>query len=528
LAVVVAGEFSSHKHKGSFMVFNLLTPSLEFTPSDWISPWTIRLQEIIGAKSEIIASPNPTFSARFPMILATPYQNPFSGPSSIPIPKPITARFHVTFPPASTLGILSSHLSKNAFCEPAWQRSLQTALKLAKELDSVVLFPNGAPYSPSIAYACDKLNIASLEIQTKDRSNDQAVTFLATRVVALALKPRGKIATLLERRLLEPEIPRHTTWVLCELHPQSPGPSKATKPTDKVQTKNPKTTLIDKAQQVNKELCDKGAVLWIQPRTSITQANALSESSPWRCALRTVPATRQPIAPITDSLYNQQSYFIHCTRARQHRWPDQSDQDMLDEVFQEDWTPTASPLDSLHRILRTQRLCATTHCRRGDYATICFTENNLATLQSMRTFQSHLARWDWEPYGLAFPKHWLIPLGIKQVRYLPKPQIDRLPADEQVFCQPSPNESSTNDWRLEREWRLTGDLRLSTLTRQPKVSHSSIHPESCDHPNDICDSRLNTTSKGGSLPFVFVRSESDAHAMGSYSRWPVYWLEDRK
>ncbi len=188
------------------MVFNPLTHDLEFAPSDWISPWTKRLPEILGANSGIIASPNPSFSDRFPTILAPHFPAPFPGPF------PPTST--LAFPPASTLGILSSHLSKNAFCDPGWQRSLQAALRLAKDYDSIVLFPHGAPYSPSIAYACDKLNIASLGIQTKDQSNDQAVTFLASRVVALALKPRGKIATLLERRLLEPEIPSHTTWIL--------------------------------------------------------------------------------------------------------------------------------------------------------------------------------------------------------------------------------------------------------------------------------------------------------------------------
>ncbi len=522
------------------MVFNPRTTGLEFAPSDWISPWTKRLPEILGANSGIIACPNAAFSDRFPTIIAPHCPAPFPAPFPAPCPAPFPPASTLDFPPASTLGILSSHLSKNAFCDPGWQRSLQAALKLAKDYDSIVLFPHGAPYSPSIAYACDKLNIASLGIQTKDQSNDQAVTFLATRVVALALKPRGKIATLLERRLLEPEIPRHTTWILCEIQPRNPVPassaklansakaSKTVKPSHTVIPKSSVNKSSDKTQQINKELCDKGAVLWMVPRTSNTRNIVFSDGSPWRCDLRTVPATRQPIAAIANSLYNHSGYFIHCTRARQHRWPDQSEQGLLDEVFQEDWISTASPLDSLHRILRTQRLCATTHFRRGDSATICFTENSLATLQSMRTFQSHLARWDWEPYGLAFPKHWLIPLGIKPVRYLPRPQIDHLPKDEQVFCQPSPNETSTNDWRLEREWRLLGDLRLSTLTGQPKVAQSITHLESSEHLNDVLHSRPSTNSTGGSLPFVFVRSENDAHAMGSYSRWPVYWLDNRK
>jgi hypothetical protein len=110
----------------------------------------------------------------------------------------------------------------------------------------------------------------------------------------------------------------------------------------------------------------------------------------------------------------------------------------------------------------------------------------------MRAFQSHLARWDWEPYGIAILKAALMPLGCRPVRYLEKSKIARLELPEQAFCQPLPDRPEDRDWTGEREWRYPDDLRLALLP--------------------------------ANSAFLFVPYEWQSRALAHDSRWPVFSL----
>jgi hypothetical protein len=392
-----------------------------------------------------------------------------------------------------TLGILSSHPSRNAFRTPAWQQALDSILEQARRNSSVVLFSQSAPYAQSIAFACSRLEIPWASATTRAENSptkshqsfgssrqivlnckgqiaseklpldDLAVAVLAQRVVGLHVTPGGKTAAILNRLLNCSQHVPGQVWISAQSKP-SRG--------------------LDEAQ---KRWSDAGAVLWFpKPIETLTM-------SPWSCQHRVVPASLQIHAGISTSLARSDLYLIHTTRARQSLWPDQSNLDLLDEAFRLAWNPNPTPVETLLKIISEQRLLATTARKRTDLRTISFTENPIALLLQMRAFQSHLARWDWEPYGLAIKKTTLERLGAKPVRYLAKKQIDSLDSDQQAYCQPLAEKQGDRDWTIEREWRLAHDLRLAHL------------------PSDEA--------------FVFVACDCEARAMSHHSRWPVYSVE---
>jgi hypothetical protein len=396
------------------------------------------------------------------------------------------------------LGILSSHPTRNAFRNPQWQQALDSILLLAKRESAVILYPHQAPYGPAIEFACDRFGIESLAIcthaneppldknstdpphpcrldlhcqihSTKEDpknsiipSEDLAVCALADRLVALNVSPGGKVASVLEKRLRCPQISPSTLWICAE---SSPSRSK------KIDQKN---------------WSDLGAILWFPG----APPNPCASS--WSCSRRAIPSTLQLAGPIPSPLLNSDRYLIHTTRARQSEWPDQSQRDLLDEAFRFDWNPNPSPLETLHRIVVSQRLIATSTRKRGALSSVSLTQNPLAELLCMRAFQSHLARWDWEPYGIAILKSALMQLGCRPVRYLAKSEIAQLELAEQAFCQPLPDRPKDRDWTGEQEWRYPDDLRLATLP--------------------------------ANSAFLFVPYEWESRALAHDSRWPVFSL----
>ena len=391
------------------------------------------------------------------------------------------------------LGILASHPHRDAFRSPSWQHSLDSTLHRAKRNSQIVLFPLGAPHAPAIEFACENYGVKCLGVHVRfgnplalsvdsnapikhlelwcDTSiqpsnlaaDDLGVCILADQLLALKVSPSGKIASILERRLRCEEVEPSSLWIRAEQNP-----SKA----------------IGMAQKHWSQL---GAVLWFADQPDLPTA------TPWSCSHRRIPATLQLACDIPNRLASTDNFLIHTTRTRQTLWPNQSERDLLDEAFRLEWNPSPSPLDTLLHIVTEQKLVATTARKRGDLPSISFTENPIGELVRMRSFQSHLARWDWEPYGIAIRRTTLENIGCRRVRYLHKPQIDQLDPSEQTFCQPLPSNPGCRDWTVEKEWRLASDLRLAHIP-----------------PNDA---------------FLLVAHVWQAKLLAHYSRWPVYALE---
>ena len=153
-------------------------------------------------------------------------------------------------------------------------------------------------------------------------------------------------------------------------------------------------------------------------------------------------------------------YVLHWTRRRFGPWPDQ-----LEPRYHEDLLlgTTASKHDrisTLTKILVDKKLIASNDVTRDDRPVVSFSEVGVDQLTQLRTFRSHLSRWDFETLGIAIKKDVLKSLGGRGVVYGGESCWQQLDADEQPFFQKSDGKI---DWSVEKEWRVIGDVDLAKI-----------------------------------------------------------------
>ena len=398
------------------------------------------------------------------------------------------------------VGILSSHSSRNQFANAWWQRRLQATLRIAKAQNARILFAADSPSAEAIRHACTRLSVRYVELQIKESHeqssvisnglgrmirfqslrdtsdtslaktpiSDRAVAFLSDILIAIHIRPKGKLLRIVEARMSESNITPGSTWVA--MHP----------------------TPANSQRRTEQKLSETGAILWMF-HDEEPEGFCAGFTSPWGCHRRSQPATLAPVLKAPSHLIESDAYLIHCTRSRQGPWPDQSFAGFLDEALRLEQLDLPTPASTLARILTQQRITATNHLKRGELTTSCWSARPLGELLSRRSFQPHLSRWDWEPFGIAVRTQRLMDLGARPVTYLRESVIRKLSAEEQPFTQPEPSRLGDRDWTEEREWRVAGDLRLH-----------SIHFWEA---------------------FVFTPNLPTAMQLAPISRWPVCFLE---
>ena len=226
--------------------------------------------------------------------------------------------------------------------------------------------------------------------------------------------------------------------------------------------------------------------------------SSVVDSHRWTCPTRRITHTegREPAEvakivapPATDPW----EFLTHWTRRPHGPWPDQSEEAYLDELLQQPSKANRSPLAALQRIVKQQRIIATSATLRGQRPGVCFTAVPLLDLPRLRTFRSHRGRWDFELYGICVRRSWLEQRGSQPVRYGDQHVWDALPESERPFFQRAASYSKRTKrimaWQAEQEWRHLGDVDLSELP--------STHG------------------------LIFVPSDAEAYQMAAISRWPV-------
>ena len=428
--------------------------------------------------------------------------------------------------PKEWLGIVSSHQNKNGFASIDWQQSLQSALHLASRQGWGVLFASETPYAQIVFNACKRYRIPFRMIRTmstnagKNNSDDAAIpeldecdfgtlwlqdhksisldkipkkrspvhdrasVFLAHHVFVIQMRDGGKIAELIKMRLSSRCIPSGSTFISL------PSPSlKKTNPSPR---------------RIREDWLGLGAIGWLTNGSEEIRSEEINSgpTRAWSTCFRRIDSlqsnacdTHQPVFPIQMLGTKRARYLAHCTRSRLGPWPDQSPAQFHDELLLRPWQFQPSAFDTLHRILTQQRLIATTRFRRGGLATVCMSSKEITKLLSMRRYQSHLARWDWEPYGIMFDLPWLEKLGAKQVSYIDPKTAGKMIDEDLAFCQVVSNESEAIDWREEEEWRIAGDLRLNQIPFSKAI--------------------------------VFVATQSEAKFLQPLSRWPIAFTRHR-
>ena len=128
---------------------------------------------------------------------------------------------------------------------------------------------------------------------------------------------------------------------------------------------------------------------------------------------------------------------------------------------------------------------------------VCFTAVPLSELPQLRSFRSHLARWDFEPYGICIRREWLESRDCLPVRYGDDSLWASLDLQDRPYFQVQTStcrqSGRTIDWSVEREWRHVGDVELEELPANAGL--------------------------------VFVPTREEAEQLVTISRWPVTVLD---
>ncbi len=311
---------------------------------------------------------------------------------------------------------------------------------------------------------------------------DRALLALSDRVFAFRVRSGGHVQHLLRTRLHDPAWPAASVYVAL----------------------GPKLVRTEMAEQ----LMGAGAVGWVvldafhaadAPHGPSSSAADTSETEHQPPATRTKRARRTAesspdaasVIPFPSS--ENWSFLTHCTRRRQGPWPGQDESQYLDDLILARPEAAHSAFDALRRILRQQRLVATSEAIRGATPVVSLTAVPLAELHRLRVFRPHRGRWDFEPYGICIHRDWLQQQGAQPVRYGDDQLWESLSPAARPFFQlrrtRRASQNTTTDWSVEDEWRVVGDVDLAQA------------------PDDAA--------------LVFVPTQAEANQLAAISRWPV-------
>jgi hypothetical protein len=155
-------------------------------------------------------------------------------------------------------------------------------------------------------------------------------------------------------------------------------------------------------------------------------------------------------------------WLIHCTRAPNGRWPEETERQYRDAVLIGGPHATGSrgPLETLVRIIASGRLIAGSVATRQQHPVVCFSAVALTDLLDRRCFRPHLGRWDYEPYGVAIRLATAKAVGVQPVIYGTPSDRRCLASEAQYRFHPI---GKTYDWRAEQEWRARESIDLRQL-----------------------------------------------------------------
>lgn len=309
---------------------------------------------------------------------------------------------------------------------------------------------------------------------------DRIAVCCAERVRALWVRPRGAIAHLLEQRLDDPRFCIGTVSVFLPS-----GSNRRARST--------------RAAQL--AWLERGAVGWYVPPTArhagqlgCRQRRASNSAPLWQLTSKLSLLASAPAASTADA----PSYLVHCVRGSPGALPPDAAADWIASGWLTGQVPDDSPLGTLVQILAGGRLRGRSTLYRADWPCVSFSGVPLDELVRRRSFQPHLGRWDWEPFGLIIERQALEAVGARPVIYGDGDSYRQLSDADRPFFQPAKRRRGADfgrpEWKEECEWRVVGDVRLNELPRQAVR--------------------------------VFVAYPHQAQSLARHASWPVIWLQD--
>jgi len=218
------------------------------------------------------------------------------------------------------------------------------------------------------------------------------------------------------------------------------------------------------AEPIREELSRLGAVNWLLLGES-TQVDGGGETED--AVVEPETSRIIPLKEWSDSI----DFVFHCTRQRRGAWPDQSEQELVDQLLAAE-AENRSACDVLMRIASMRTLIASNKLNRAKANVVCFTERSLENVKSMRVFRSHLSKWDFEPFGVGIRRSVIVELGGREVQYGTDESYAQLAVSDRPFFQVamgSVNSNARIDWTKECEWRVIGDIDLGEIATEDMV-----------------------------------------------------------
>jgi hypothetical protein len=298
---------------------------------------------------------------------------------------------------------------------------------------------------------------------------DRILACLSDWLVALHARAQGTVWNLASERIRDDTFP--TASVYCMIG-------------------------LDSKDADGKLLLDQGAVGWLVPPCQTPVHQHSHTVYPNRIQAPYVQSVCMPLSALArepDSVH--WPYLTHCTRGCLGPLPQESIEKYLDRVWTTGYITDSDPFATLIQILDEGRLRGNSKLTRTHEPSISFSAVPLDKLLARRCFQSHLGRWDWEPFGILIQRKALQEFGARPVIYGSDADFKKLSARDQPYFQSQGkvNKRSQQDWTAELEWRVLGDLPFHRL------SSSSI--------------------------LLFVQTKSQAMHLSRCYPWPVLWTD---
>lgn len=173
---------------------------------------------------------------------------------------------------------------------------------------------------------------------------------------------------------------------------------------------------------------------------------------------------------IADRLVRGQ-FLTHCTRARSGPWPEDSQNQFLDDLIFSRPSSNHESFAALIRILIGRQLLGDNLTVRGATKVVCFSELLPHQLVEKSTFRSHLCRWDYEPYGVCIRREVIERLGGRPAIYGDEQTWRQLSEDQKALFQKESSGSGNRyvNWRSEREWRVAGNIDLEQIAAEDMI-----------------------------------------------------------
>jgi hypothetical protein len=226
----------------------------------------------------------------------------------------------------------------------------------------------------------------------------------------------------------------------------------------------------------------------------VVQASGSRSSTDDQCASGDHSSTVTTSAMKDGPLQSPSSWLCHWTRAQGGPWPDQTQQDWLDELILACDSADRSALAALFRIVQNGTVLASSDGIRGTTAVVSLTAVPLSEFRVRRVYRRHRQRFDFEPFGIAVRRSVVQAAGAQPVIYGDEDKWSTLDAGDRFRFQPTRSGSDDSpgartEWSAEEEWRFPGTLKLSVFDA-----------------SDVC---------------VFAATERAAESLRQHGRWRV-------